>query len=81
MCANKIDLDIPLETILRRNHGLFDIQIKVTIRDTEGLSLAYTPGVATPCLEIQKELGKAYEQTNKGNSRQLMEKPGTTTLQ
>ena len=68
MCANKIDLDIPLETILRRNHGLFDIQIKVTIRDTEGLSLAYTPGVATPCLEIQKELGKAYEQTNKGNS-------------
>ena len=68
MCASKIDVDIPLETILRRNHGLFDIQIKVTIRDTEGLSLAYTPGVATPCLEIQKELGKAYEQTNKGNS-------------
>ena len=68
MFGNKIDLDIPLETILRKNHGLFDIQIKVTIRDTEGLSLAYTPGVATPCLEIQKELGKAYEQTNKGNS-------------
>ena len=68
MCASKIDVDIPLETILRRNHGLFDIQIKVTIRDTEGLSLAYTPGVATPCLEIQKESGKAYEQTNKGNS-------------
>ena len=57
-----------LETILLKNHGLFDIQIKVNIRDTEGLSLAYTPGVATPCLQIQKDLSKAYEQTNKGNS-------------
>ena len=57
-----------LESILKKNQGLFDIKIKVTIRDTEGLSLAYTPGVATPCLEIQKDISKAYEQTNKGNS-------------
>ena len=57
-----------LESLLLQNHGLFDLQIKVNIRDTEGLSLAYTPGVASPCLEIQKDLSKAYEQTNKGNS-------------
>ena len=57
-----------LESILKKNQGLFDIKIKVTISDTEGLSLAYTPGVATPCLEIQKDISKAYEQTNKGNS-------------
>ena len=47
---------IELEEILKKNHGLFDIKIKVAIRDSEGLSLAYTPGVATPCLEIQKDL-------------------------
>ena len=69
MCdQNKCDPELCLESILKKTHGLFDIQIKVTIRDTEGLSLAYTPGVATPCLEIQKDLSKAYEQTNKGNS-------------
>ena len=67
-CDKKCDPELSLESILRKNHGLFDIQIKVIIRDTEGLSLAYTPGVATPCLEIQKDLSKAYQQTNKGNS-------------
>ena len=67
-CEGKCDPELNLEGILRKNHGLFDIKIKVSIRDTEGLSLAYTPGVATPCLEIQKDLPRAYEQTNKGNS-------------
>ena len=33
----------------------------------EELSLAYTPGVAIPCLEIQKDKELAYEYTNKGN--------------
>src|SRR5262245_10609667 len=31
------------------------------------LSLAYTPGVAIPCLKIQKDLDLAYRWTNKGN--------------
>ena len=57
-----------LEGILKKNHGLFDIKIKIAIRDSEALSLAYTPGVATPCLEIQKDISRAYELTNKGNS-------------
>ena len=67
-CEGKCDPELSLEGILKRNHGLFDIKIKVSIRDTEGLSLAYTPGVATPCLEIQKELAKGYEQTNRANN-------------
>ncbi|MBA1433355.1 MAG: malate dehydrogenase [Epsilonproteobacteria bacterium] len=33
----------------------------------EELSMAYSPGVAYPCLEIQKDSDKAYEYTNKGN--------------
>ena len=31
-----------LEEILKQNHGLFDIKIKIAIRDSEGLSLAYS---------------------------------------
>ena len=61
---NKLDL----EKILRAKHGLIEISIKVHIRDASCLSMVYTPGVATPCLEIQKELGRAYELTNKANS-------------
>jgi len=34
---------------------------------THELSMAYSPGVAYPCLEIQKDLSKAYDYTNKGN--------------
>ena len=68
MCDKNCDPELSLESILKRNHGLFDVQIKVNIRDTEGLSLAYTPGVGTPCLEIQKDQSKAYQQTNKGNN-------------
>ena len=67
-CDGKCDPELGLEGILKKNHGLFDIKIKVSIRDTEGLSLAYTPGVATPCLDIQKELARAYEQTNRANN-------------
>ena len=34
----------------------------------EALSLAYTPGVATPCLEIQKDISKSYELTRRWNT-------------
>jgi len=33
----------------------------------EELSMAYSPGVAYPCIEIEKDIDKAYEYTNKGN--------------
>ena len=57
-----------LENILRQKHGLIEIGIKVNIRDASCLSMVYTPGVATPCLDIQKDITRAYEFTNKGNS-------------
>ena len=60
--------DYEYENILRKTHGLLDIKIKVSIRDFECLSMVYTPGVATPCLEIQKDITRAYEFTNKGNA-------------
>lgn len=64
----KCDPEFSLENILKKNHGLLNIKIKMAIRDSEALSLAYTPGVATPCLDIQKDLSRSYELTNKANS-------------
>ncbi len=45
------------------------IAIKVTkpVRDSRDLSIAYSPGVAVPCLEIDKDENLAYEYTNKAN--------------
>ena len=37
-----------------------DIQPKMQITNRDDLSLAYTPGVAAPCLEIQKDPQKSY---------------------
>ena len=43
------------------------------------MSLAYTPGVAEPCLEIQKDISKSYEYTNRWNSC-LVVTDGTAVL-
>lgn len=40
----------------------------VKVCDREALSLAYTPGVAAPCLEIQKDISKSYELTRRWNT-------------
>ncbi|MGX8852821.1 NAD(P)-dependent malic enzyme [Amedibacillus sp. YH-ame10] len=47
--------------------GKLDIRSKVAINTRDDLSVAYTPGVATPCLEIQKDVNKSYELTGRGN--------------
>ena len=41
---------------------------KMEVKDKEALSLAYTPGVAQPCLEIQKDISKSYELTGRWNT-------------
>ncbi|MBR1781857.1 MAG: NADP-dependent malic enzyme [Oscillospiraceae bacterium] len=41
---------------------------KMEVKDKEALSLAYTPGVAQPCLEIQKDPAKSYELTGRWNT-------------
>ncbi|MBQ0140619.1 MAG: NAD-dependent malic enzyme [Kurthia sp.] len=47
--------------------GKLTIQSKVAVKSSEELSLVYSPGVAQPCLEIQKDPQKVYEYTMKGN--------------
>lgn len=48
--------------------GKLEIRTKVKVSDRESLSLAYTPGVAQPCLEIQKDPSKSYELTGRWNT-------------
>ena len=47
--------------------GKLDIQPKMKLENRDDLSLAYTPGVAQPCLEIQKDNDLSYELTGRGN--------------
>lgn len=47
--------------------GKIEVIARVPIQTKEDLSLAYTPGVAEPCLEIQKDVNKSYELTRRSN--------------
>ena len=48
--------------------GKIEVTPRVEIHGREDLSLAYTPGVATPCLEIQKDETKSYDLTRRWNT-------------
>jgi len=48
--------------------GKLETVPKMEVGSRETLSLAYTPGVARPCLEIQKDLHKSYELTGRWNT-------------
>ncbi|MGC2872372.1 NADP-dependent malic enzyme [Ihubacter sp. mB4P-1] len=48
--------------------GKLSIETKAPITNKEELAVAYTPGVAEPCLEIQKDERLAYKYTGKGNT-------------
>ncbi|MCK8824202.1 NAD(P)-dependent malic enzyme [Fuchsiella alkaliacetigena] len=50
------------------NRGKLMMQTKVRVNDEDDLSLAYSPGVAEPCLEIADDEDKVYDYTNKSNS-------------
>lgn len=47
--------------------GKIEVVSRVPVSTKEDLALAYTPGVAQPCLEIQKDLDKSYELTRRHN--------------
>ena len=47
--------------------GKIEVISTVSCASKEDLSLAYTPGVAQPCLEIQKDVNKSYELTRRHN--------------
>ncbi len=48
--------------------GKLDTVPKMEVKDRQALSLAYTPGVAQPCLEIQRDVSKSYELTGRWNT-------------
>ena len=48
--------------------GKLEVVSRVPVKDDVALSLAYTPGVAEPCLEIQKDPEKSYELTRRWNT-------------
>ena len=47
--------------------GKIEVVATVPVSTKDDLSLAYTPGVAQPCLEIQKDINKSYELTRRHN--------------
>ena len=48
--------------------GKIEVTARASVDSKEALSLAYTPGVAQPCLEIQKDVNKSYELTRRWNT-------------
>ena len=49
-------------------HGKLEVVSRAKVDNKEALSLAYTPGVAQPCLEIQKDINKSYDLTRRWNT-------------
>lgn len=47
--------------------GKIEVTLRAPLETSDDLSLAYTPGVAQPCLEIQKNISKSYDLTRRGN--------------
>ena len=47
--------------------GKLEVTPRAAVDSDDGLSLAYTPGVAQPCLEIQKDVSRSYELTRRWN--------------
>lgn len=62
-------MDIRKESLKKHYewNGKIEVVSRVSILNSEDLSLAYTPGVAEPCLEIQKNYEKSFELTRRNN--------------
>ncbi|OIK14463.1 NAD-dependent malic enzyme [Bacillus sp. MUM 116] len=53
--------------IHKKYQGKLGVHSKIPVQDANDLSLAYSPGVAEPCLDIYKDESKVYDYTMKGN--------------
>ena len=62
------DIDKKALDFHKKYHGKIAVQSKVPLHSTDELTLAYTPGVAAPCLEIKADKDKIYSYTSKGNA-------------
>ena len=62
-------MDIRQESLKKHYewNGKIEVVSRVPVNSREDLSLAYTPGVAEPCLEINKDINKSYELTRRSN--------------
>lgn len=62
-------MDIRAESLKKHYewNGKIEVISRAPINSREDLSLAYTPGVAEPCLEINKDINKSYELTRRSN--------------
>ena len=62
-------MDIRQESLKKHYEwkGKIEVISRVPVNTREDLSLAYTPGVAEPCLEINKDINKSYELTRRSN--------------
>lgn len=62
-------MDIKEESLQKHYEwkGKIEVVARCDVKDSHGLSTAYTPGVAQPCLEIQKDISKSYELTRRHN--------------
>ena len=62
-------MDYAKESLKLHNEwkGKIEVRATVPVNTKEDLSLAYTPGVAQPCLEIQKDIMKSYDLTRRWN--------------
>ena len=63
-------MDIRQESLKKHYEwrGKLEIKSRAPVTNREELSLAYTPGVAEPCLEIEKDYEKSFELTNRWNT-------------
>ena len=62
-------MDYAKESLRLHNEwkGKLEVVTRVPVENKDDLSLAYTPGVAQPCLEIQKDIDKSYDLTRRWN--------------
>lgn len=62
-------MDYAAESLKRHRewNGKIEVVCRVPLEDRDDLSIAYTPGVAQPCLEIQKDVNLSYELTRRSN--------------
>lgn len=62
-------MDIRKESLKKHYdwNGKIEVVTRCPIETREDMSLAYTPGVAEPCLEIQKDINKSFELTRRNN--------------
>lgn len=66
--VNHMNYSIESLKMHERLRGKIEVIARAKVDSQEALSLAYTPGVAQPCLEIQKDISKSYDLTRRWNT-------------